>query len=601
MSETVSVKDTRINKEKIEKLQKNIWTKEGQFKRFKHPYPLLTWFMQKKILKLKEELASELEKSNEALGGKALASLNVGDPNKVDMKAYETFIMGTDENMNPVVVDNLNMHLSLFGGSGSGKSVFLFNLMRQVLEAGGAGAFLDGKGDAKMFSDFLSWANKHNRLDDVYILDFIEKDERKIDPKTGMVETPTTNTFNIFKAIGVQKGVKVIKEVIAGKKEAGGKNDFFKEQALNFYDNCALIMKYMDFKGDVVNLQTLQETLSLQAHIIQAIPPEDPTVPMEYQRPNMALVSLNRLDGYEKFWIPPLFGAKEGRAYKEQILDLMSRQGYYIELDETIPPEEFDPKNPERPQISPELQKQIGGYAAQELAKLSDLSNAYSHIFNGTTSDINFRDAITQNKLVYVRIPKMNVKQNASRIGSLVVNSIVDAVADSLGDSLGSPKTVADLFKDERLRASPTFLLVLDELGAFVQDSFEPLEQLLSQARSVNISAVISSQEIAGLFDGAKDMFKDKIMSNTATKVFLKVTDDATKQIAFPQIDLTKKEMDENGQLVNKFSQENMSTFLAKANNGLGVIQSAGFAPFLTSYHTAGKEDRMSGIDILNK
>ena len=141
----------------------------------------------------------------------------------------------------------------------------------------------------------------------------------------------------------------------------------------------------------------------------------------------------------------------------------------------------------------------------------------------------------------------------------------------------------------------------MDELGAFVQDSIEPLEQLLSQARSVNISTIISSQEIAGLSDGGKDIFKEKIMSNTASKVFLKLDDEATKNMATPLIDSTIKELDSEGEQVDKFDQKEISSFLSKAKDGLGVISAKGFSRFLTAFYTPDPKNKVEGMKLLNK
>jgi type IV secretory pathway TraG/TraD family ATPase VirD4 len=157
------------------------------------------------------------------------------------------------------------------------------------------------------------------------------------------------------------------------------------------------------------------------------------------------------------------------------------------------------------------------------------------------------------------------------------------------------------MFEKERVTASPVYLLVLDELGAFVQDSIEPLEQLLSQARSVNISTIISSQEIAGLSDGGKDIFKEKIMSNTATKVFLKLDDEATKNMATPLIDKTIKELNDEGSLVEKFDNNEISSFLSKAKDGLGVIANRGFSRFLTSFSQPDPKNKVEGMKLLNK
>jgi len=115
------------------------------------------------------------------------------------------------------------------------------------------------------------------------------------------------------------------------------------------------------------------------------------------------------------------------------------------------------------------------------------------------------------------------------------------------------------------------------------------------------ISTIISSQEIAGLSDGGKDIFKEKIMSNTASKVFLKLDDEATKNMATPLIDSTIKELDSEGELVDKFDQKEISSFLSKAKDGLGVISAKGFSRFLTAFYTPDPKNKVEGMKLLNK
>lgn len=601
----IGTKSSDIKKEKIEALQQDIRTKMGQFKRFKWMHPIFTFFMRKRILDLKKELFNELEKSHKKVGGKAFESLlesfgipkNIKDQSSGDIlnATYSNFILGTDDNMEPVMVENINQHMVLFGGSGSGKSVFLFNILRQVLEGGGGATFIDGKGDNEMLKDFLSWAKEHDRLDDVYLLDFLPKDENDIDETTGLVRDRTTNTFNLFEAVGTQTALSIIKKVIAGnQKEA----DFFKQQALNFFDNCGLILRYMDARGDTVHLGLMKEVSDLKSHLVQLIPPADSTVPEQYQVPNPTLIALNKFEGYEKFWIPPTYGAKEGDSYKSMIARTVENYGVNVCLDEEDLT--YDPMNPERPQMTEELKKQIGGYAGQELNKLEILSRTYGHIFNSPKSDINFREVIAQSKLVYVRFPSMKIADTAPKLGSFIINAIADAIGDSLGGDAGVSTNPHDLFSKEKLTASPVHPVIMDELGAYMSESVGPLEKILSQARSVNMAGILSSQEMAGL-TGGENSLKQKTMSNTMTKVFLKTSDPETVNDALDSVDTTIKVLDDKGELVSKYDKEQISEYLKNCQNGLGIVYNNGFSRFLTTFKVPKDENRMYGMDLLNK
>ena len=119
---TVGIKNTKVKKHKIEAMQADIKTKEKQFKRMKFFHPLFTWFMRAVILNKKKQLYQEIEKAHSKVGGESF--YNLMSPfvkGKAEPNSYENFILGTDENMNPIFVDNMNQHMALFGGSGSGK------------------------------------------------------------------------------------------------------------------------------------------------------------------------------------------------------------------------------------------------------------------------------------------------------------------------------------------------------------------------------------------------------------------------------------------------------------------------------------------------
>jgi intracellular multiplication protein IcmO len=587
--ETLGLNESKHDKGELEKLQQDIKTKERQFDRYKFLSPLLVPIMRKKILGLKNKLTKEANQGNRMVGLGFPKLIEKQSIDEVDLESYQNFLIGTDENFNPVLINNTNQHMTLYGGSGSGKSVFLFNIMRQILESGGGSTFIDGKGDEAMLFDFLSWAKQYNRENDVYILDFTKIDTNKRDKDGGMV-FPTTNTFNLFKAVGIEEAISIFKEIVF---PPGEKQDFFSSQAAGIYDNVALILKYLEKQGERITLDLYARAINLNAQMVQGIPPskEDPN------KPDMDWIINNKLNGYEGFWIPKSYGAVEdGRSYSNKIIEPLNSYGFKI-----FPPGDDYIKEEA---ISEQLQVQIGGYAATALKKLSSLSNSYPHIFNSLTSDINFTDVISEGKLVYIRIPYMKIGEIMStNIGSLLINSFRSATGDSLGGDIGEDSdSNIDLFKKEQLRASPTHLLVLDELAAFVGDAKSPLQALLAQARSVNISCILSSQESSMLSKGeGGESFLNSSDANAQTKVFLKITDKQTRQKAIELIDKTEKVLNSKSEVESKYNEEDIMSFLSNAKDGLGVVQSGPFGKFITSFHQVDPENVVQKAPPLNK
>jgi hypothetical protein len=163
--------------------------------------------------------------------------------------------------------------------------------------------------------------------------------------------------MKMFEEQGIEKSLKVLRQIMSRSAGYDGK-DFFENQALKYFDNCCLIMKYLDAKGGKVDLGTFMDSTEIEAHIIQAIPPQDATLPELEQSPNAEEIKSNNLGDYEAFWIPPTYGLIEGRSYSEQILFLCNEYGFNIDRGGVkLEGEEVVP------QISAQLQQQIGGYA----------------------------------------------------------------------------------------------------------------------------------------------------------------------------------------------------------------------------------------------
>ena len=78
----------------------------------------------------------------------------------------------------PLLIDEttLRTHMTIAGTTGSGKTVYAKNIMRQLVRDIGTGfMFIEGKGDNKMFHEIYAEMKMAGRLNDFYFLNFLDK------------------------------------------------------------------------------------------------------------------------------------------------------------------------------------------------------------------------------------------------------------------------------------------------------------------------------------------------------------------------------------------------------------------------------------------
>lgn len=558
ITEQARLKEKEIEKNELIKLNQDYSTKKKQFKKYKFLVGPLNLLFIHKIKKLKIKVNIENEKGMKDIGTGNDSLIN---NNKSSLEHFNNYLVGTDSNLRPIFINNLNQHLVVFGASGSGKSVFLFNLLRQTLDKNGGAIFIDGKGDLGMFKEFLSHAIDAGREKDILVLNFNKNQ--------------TSNVFNPFESLSLSDVESII--INSSMSTEGGGNDFFIKQAIGVLGNAFGVLSYLkEVKGEKINLSTLLDALELNAFLVNLVPanPENPNEPDE------ELLKLNELEGYRKFWIP--------RTYDyNNVLVFKNIKSYLEGYGGKVMTSEDDDEEAQNEQLVTQH-----GYSQNQFSNLKSLINAFGNIFNAPKNDIDFVDVIFNNKLVYTLIPGMALSAIESEIiGAFVVDSIKNGISKSLGNDVEAIPDPNDplqihLFKDNLRKASPTFLLVLDEMAAFINKARNSLELILAQARSVNVACIVSSQDVAGLSSGANGAnFVDRILANTATKAFLKTADQSTLNKAKEIILSNNTFIDEKGEEINDSKEiDEITTFLKESKNGFGIIMSKTFDKFLTPF-----------------
>ena len=523
-------------------------------------------FLENKILKEQEKRFKAEEADYPKVGTSAWKSI----------QATNTFRFGTDLIGQPVFSDQINQHVLVIGSTGSGKSVFLMQLLKQVISKGGGTTFIDGKADLKLMRQVFAIAYEENREDDIMVLNFnAEKTDENVQVKS--------NTFNILSIGEPDEIFETLKSVALPDKSG----DFFVGQATTVL-RASLVGLFFDrdVKKKSITMKDLSDRLALNAFRVQMIPPEDPTKPIEEQTPDTEMLQLNpSLLPYSHLWCPPTFNFN-GVLAKDYYFNYLSNYSGHVICQDDLDGE---------PEV-PEQMITQHGYSQNYFGFLNELSTKFGNIFNAKYADINFSEVISDNKILYVLLPEMKLSPaTAKKLGLLVIDAMKKGISKSLGADAES--TIESGMLDTlRATSNPTHLFILDEFGSYIT---EAIEAILAQARSVGIGVIIAAQDIASLNKGeSKEILKERIIANTVTKVFLKITDNVTSRQA---VELTGKvttisnqsyDLDEDNELkASKSLQEIEKDFtdvveLASFKNGFGIVVIDG-APrkFVASYY----------------
>ena len=551
-TEIVKVQNTQNNKDKLLELEDEMETLLHYIQK-PLSLPWDTWMNIKKYEKLEKKYIQLTDMtSNMAWSGNSMLL----EEGKAIIESWTTYFMGTDYNLNPILLNNLNQHTAVFGGSGSGKTVFLLNILKQAMQKGSSAIFLDGKGEIGTFKQFVALARKEGREDDILVLNFNAGEK--------------SNSFNIFESLPLPDIKSIIKQITLGKIEG----DFFKGQAASYYDMLFYILESLKDKGDLLNLKILENALNLKALVVNLLPADK----MNPSQPDPELLKLNKLSEYRMFWVQKDLFVR-GIHLSKEIETFVDSYGATIQ---------FKPDGAKF-KISEELQKQIGGYSALYIKSLSSISNKFSSIFNDPKNDINFTDVLAQGRLVYIVIPATKLPPDEKdAIGAFVIASIKNAISIALDAVVEKPKqTIFNQFTKQQIKPNPQSILILDEMAAFFSQAKGDIGEILSQARSVDICTFVSSQDVASLeagSDGAN--FVGKMLSNCYSKVFLKSSDDSSlKALETSLIEDNYPVMNEKGEISNSQSgKEDIINFVKGCSKGYGVISSGVTSKFLTPY-----------------
>lgn len=388
--------------------------------------------------------------------------------------------IGDDEMGFPVEIpaSAMKQHMLLVGSTGSGKTSLLRRMIDTQLRYGGGCCFVDGKADtADMYQVFFSEVVANDREEDFYLLNFF-------DPLQ-------SHTFNPF----LYGDSDFIVEVLNGLlKEAQGDNVYWQERAITMMRAYMGVLVWLrdNRKDFVLNVSTINNHMSLAEISKLATDPDIPDFDKKTGKPVRHRLRLY-LDSLSPSWEAIFFSEKLSK-------DLLEEKA--------------------------EMVRQFG-YAVQQWAPAFDLLSAvYGRIFDTTQPDIDVRDVVINNKILYILLPSLKQSpQTLKQLGRLCLSVFRIVFTELLGDSvIGNAEEIRK--RTASKKPDPPFLLVLDEYGSYAT---EGIDVVLAQARSTGVSTIISVQEVASLFK-LNEVEAKRLLQNTKIKICLAVDDRDTSR-----------------------------------------------------------------------
>lgn len=363
---------------------------------------------------------------------------------------------------------DLKTHMSVLGGTGSGKTELLYTLtINQMIQDSGF-IYVDAKGDISLQVRLLEFLRRFDRQEDLLTISYSAGNRDLLSPQRARI----TNTFNMMSSSSDTMLIEIISGMVSTS-ETGG--DIWEGRCLAFVAALTRPLVFMRDKG-IIDLA--------------------PSTYTEY----MDLVSVEEL----------VYGAKKGERNNpdEKGIEktLASLENFLTSL-----PGYLESKYKHQEQKTNEQ----FGYIAMQLTRVfNDLGFNYGHIFDAKVGEIDVSDVVLNRRCLTILLPSLERSPSTLvMLGKLIIGSIKQMMAGSLGSDV---EGVTRLVVDSRpTNARNVFRVILDEVGYIMVPGMSIIP---AQARSLNISMVFASQTFSDLKRG-NALEADGIWDNTSLKL----------------------------------------------------------------------------------
>ncbi|MDR1577162.1 MAG: type IV secretion system DNA-binding domain-containing protein [Deltaproteobacteria bacterium] len=358
---------------------------------------------------------------------------------------------------------DLLTHTLLLGTTGSGKTETLLSLGFNALASGSGLFYIDPKAAPNLAAQVWRMARTLGRDDDFRVLNF-GAPRRHMEPWQRL-----SNTNNPFSEGTAEALTQILASLMP---PSDGHNNIFADKAMNLI--AALIQVLVDLRDKrqiILTAAKIRESLVIEVCLqLMNSPHISPTS-------RAALISALHSCNWS-----------EARPLDQQ-------RDFY---------EQF-------------------GYAQSYFGRaLSNLTDAYGHIYGVETGEVDFRDVVMNRRILVALLPSLEKSPlELASLGKIVLSSLKSAAAVGLGLEIeGEAKNILGSLPIHFFGSGP-FMAIVDEYAAIVTPGFE---MILTQGRGLGVSTVIASQDYAGLVE-ADRKGAQQIVANTNLKIFMKLAE----------------------------------------------------------------------------
>lgn len=344
-------------------------------------------------------------------------------------------------------VADLKTHISILGGTGSGKTELLFAMtINQFLQDSGF-IFADAKGDISLQDRILEHLRRFDRFEDLLTISFAagNRDLSSVQPKR------ITNTFNIMSSSSDSMLIEIISGMVSSS-ETGA--DMWEGRCLAFVAALTRPLVYKRNKGLIdLSASTYMENMELSVV-------EDLVFGNHPEEAKGIEKTLEALKGF-----------------------LISLPGYALA---------------KRGKQDQKTNEQFGYIAMQLTRVFNDLGYNYGHIFNASVGEVDISDVVLNRRCLTILLPSLERSASTlTMLGKLIMGSIKQMMAGSLGADVEGPQRL--IVEARPSKAVNVFRVILDEVGYIMVPG---MSITTAQARSLNIAMTFAAQTFSDLKRG---------------------------------------------------------------------------------------------------
>lgn len=360
--------------------------------------------------------------------------------------------------------EDMRTHIFVLGSTGAGKTEGLTSMAFNAITWCSGFTYTDGKGDVSLWGKIFAMVRQYGREDDLLVINYM----------TGNADTKKkradklSNTYNPF-AVGNAESL--IQLLVSLMDASDGKGDMWKGRAISFISS--VLPALVDLRD--------QDRLMLHIGAIREFLPF-PKFNELMQDPYISEKSRTMMQAF-LYDVP---------GYKKEKGD--QQAGTFLE--------------------------QFGYQQMQFTRILSSLADTYGHIYYTPQGEVNFRDVVTNNRILLVLLPALEKSRpELSNLGKIIVAAMKGMMGGELGSKLeGSRRELLD----SRATNSPTpYIAIFDEMGYYMP---EDAALMWAQARSLGFCLVAAGQDLQAFYRTSKEETL-AIVSNSNIKIFGKLED----------------------------------------------------------------------------